>query len=128
MMKRTLLTIVAVALMSLGMAASAHAQGKAGDNSASVFVGRWTGVKDFNGHQDTPYDGTAWWDLRADGTFLDNADETGTWSASGTHFSLQYGAGGVTVFTGTLINGVVVGTMHNSDSSFTGAFAIWRPE
>jgi hypothetical protein len=125
-MKRALLSIVAAAVICLGMAPGAYAQDKPGE--AAGFVGRLNGVKDFNGHQDTPYDGTAWWELRADGTFIDNANETGAWSAQGSHFTLQYNAGGVTVFTGTLIDGVVVGTMHNSDSSYTGAFAIWRSE
>lgn len=120
--------MVLAAFLSCCFSAAAYAQGKPGEGAPPAFVGQWTGVKDFNGHQDTPYDGAATWDLRPDGTFIDNANETGWWSASGAHLTFQYSGGGATEFTGTLVGDVVVGTMHNSDSSYTGAFAIWRPQ
>src|ERR1043165_3180455 len=97
-MKRALVALLGAALMRFDVA-SASAQSKPHESAASV-VGRWNVVKDFNGDVDTPYDGTAWWDLRADGTFVDNLGETGVWSASGDRFTLQYGAGGRTLFTG----------------------------
>ena len=121
-MKRLLVAMLAATLIMFG-SANASAQGKP-DDSAASFVGRWNVVKDFNGDVDTPFDGTAWWELRADGTFVDNMGETGAWSASGDRFTLQYGAGGRTVFTGRLISDMVLGTMHNLDSSYTGIFAM----
>ena len=122
-MKRMFAALFAVALMTFGFAANASAQGKPNDNSVS-FVGRWNGVKDFNGDVDTDFDGTAWWDLRADGTFVDNSGETGTWSSSGDSVTFQYGAGGQTIFRGRLFDDTVLGTMRNSDSSYTGIFAM----
>jgi len=122
-MKRMLTALFAAALMTFGFAANASAQGKP-DDSAVSFVGRWNGVKDWNGDVDTPYDGTASWDLRADGTFTDNMGETGTWSSRGATLTFQYGGGGQTIFTGRLFDDTVLGTMHNSDSSYTGIFAM----
>ena len=122
-MKRMFAALFAAALMTLGFAANASAQGKPGDSAVS-FVGRWNGVKDFNGDVDTDFDGTAWWDLRADGTFVDNSGETGAWSSSGERITFQYSGGGQTTFTGRLFNDTVLGTMRNSDSSYTGIFAM----
>ena len=123
-MKHLLVAILAAALIAFG-SANASAQGK-GDDNAAAFVGRWNVVKDSNGDIDTPFDGTAWWELRADGAFVDNMGETGAWSASGDRFTLQYDAGGHTIFTGRLISDTVLGVMHNSDSSYTGIFAMRR--
>ena len=126
-MNRLLATFVAAIVIALSAAPSALAQGKPSDNAAA-WVGRWHGVKDWNGSEVTPYDGTAWWDLRSDGTFIDNSGESGTWGVHGVTFTMQYGAGGLTIFNGDLIADTVLGAMHNSDSSYTGIFAMRREE
>ncbi len=114
----------AAALMIFGFAAHASAQSKPGDDAVS-FVGRWNGVKDWNGEVDTPYDGTAWWDLGADGAFIDSSGpRPAPAHRAATRLTFQYGAGGQTVFTGRLFGDTVLGTMRNSDSSYTGIFAM----
>lgn len=123
-MKRMVVAMLAAALLAFGPA-NASAQSKP-DDAAVSFVGRWTGVKDWNGEIDTPYDGAAWWDLRADGTFVDNMGETGVWTSSGASLTFQYNEGGQTIFTGRLFSDTVLGAMHNSDSSYTGIFAMRR--
>ena len=63
-----------------------------------------------------------------DGTFVDNSGEAGHWRSAGIELVFQYDGGGLTEFSGRWISGTVLGTMHNSDSSYTGIFAMWPME
>lgn len=92
-------------------------------------LGRWTGSWDWTQPDDEALgrvDGAGWWELRSDGTFIDDANGSGRWWLRGNRITLRYGEHG-TLYEGVVTNGnTIVGNMRTSDSSSTGSFSITR--
>jgi hypothetical protein len=120
---------VAAALMFLALSTAPSIAQDKGPASGAVltsadYVGVWSGVSDWRGVEG--YDNASMrWDLRADGTFLDDFNETGTWGVGADgYIAVQYGTGGQARYSGTIIGNVLVGTMTTGE--YSGAFAMRR--
>lgn len=113
----------------LALALSMTFAGAAGAQQDGYFLGRWAGPTDWTGRdgdEAARFDGNGWWEFRSDGTFVDDAGTVGRWWSNGDRISFQYQGGGQSIYEGRLFNNVILGTMHNSDSSYTGIFSISR--
>jgi hypothetical protein len=88
------------------------------------YVGKWVGNTDWRGVDGFDSVGS-WWDFRSDGTFVDNSNETGTWSVgSDGYVNFVYSGGGQSKYTGTIIGTVLLGSMTNGSAN--GVFALRR--
>ena len=126
-MKRVLIIAAAVVFLAFSAGPSfAQKEGGAPAHTAADYVGTWNGALDWRGVEgyDNP---TARWDLRPDGTFVDDFNDTGSWSVSSDgYISVQYVAGGQARYTGIIMGNLLFGTMMTADGNYSGAFAMRR--
>lgn len=125
-----LVTLFAAALAFLAFSAGpsfAQKEGSAAPTlTASDYLGSWSGAIDWRGVEG--YDNAAArWELRPDGTFLDDYGDVGAWSvAADGSFSLRYNTGGQARYSGIIMGGLLFGTMVTADGNYSGAFAMHR--
>ena len=126
-MKHVLAIAAAVVFLALSAGPSfAQKEGGAPALTASDYLGAWTGALDWRAVEgyDNP---TARWDLRPDGTFVDDYNDTGSWSVDADgYISVQYVGGGNARYTGIIMGNLLFGTMVTSDGQYNGAFAMRR--
>ena len=126
-MRHVLAVAAAIVFLAFGAGPSfAQKEGGAPALTASDYLGSWNGAIDWRAVEgyDNP---TARWELRPDGTFIDDYNDTGSWSvgADGS-FSLQYVGGGQARYSGTIMGGLLFGTMTTAAGDYSGAFAMRR--
>jgi hypothetical protein len=120
---------VAAALVVLALASPSAAQKDAGSApvlTAADYLGTWNGAIDWRAVEgyDNPH---ARWELRSDGTFVDDYGDTGSWSVGPDgYISVQYSGGGNARYTGVIMGSMLFGTMVTSDGQYNGAFAMAR--
>ena len=126
-MKHVLAITAAVIFLALSASPSfAQKEGGAPTLTMSDYAGTWNGAIDWRGVEgyDNP---TARWDLRADGTFIDDYDSTGSWSVGADgYLSLQYNEAGQARYTGIILGNLLFGTMVTAAGDYGGAFAMRR--
>jgi len=111
-------------LAALLAVASIPSAAAAASLTAQDYVGKWSGQTDWRGIEGYDSDGS-WWQFASDGTFIDNGNETGTWSVgSDGYITFTYGGGGHSIYNGTIVGGTLLGTMTNGDAN--GVFALRR--
>ncbi len=117
-------TLVFLALSAAPTAAQDKAPGTV--LTAADYVGAWSGAIDWRAVEgyDNP---TARWELRPDGTFVDDYNDTGSWSVSADgYISVQYAGGGQARYTGLIMGNLLFGTMTTANGQYSGAFAMRR--
>jgi hypothetical protein len=126
-MRRVLGVAAAAFFLALSAAPSAAQDKGAASLSASDYLGTWRGVTDWRAVEgyDNP---NGRWEFRTDGTFVDDANDTGPWSVGADgyiNFSYPSG-GGQARYTGTIVGDTLVGTMTTAAGDYSGAFAMRR--
>jgi hypothetical protein len=126
-MKRILAIAATVVFLAFSAGpALAQKDGGAPVLTASDYLGTWSGAIDWRAVEgyDNP---TARWELRPDGTFVDDYNDTGSWSVGADgYISVQYVGGGNARYTGTIMGNLLFGTAVTADGQYSGAFAMRR--
>jgi hypothetical protein len=122
--RAAMICLALAAAPTLSAPALAQPKPAAAALSAQNYVGRWTGETDWRGIEG--YDAVnAWWDFRPNGTFVDNHNETGTWTVGADgYITFTYDLGSRSRYYGVIVGGTLLGTMTNGES--TGVFAFHR--
>lgn len=125
---RRVLAIAAAAVFLVFSAGPSFALKKTGAPTLTMsdYVGTWSGAIDWRGVEgyDNP---TARWDLRADGSFIDDYGSAGSWTIGPDgYLSLQYNEAGQARYTGVIMGNLLFGTMVTADGQYTGVFAMRR--
>jgi hypothetical protein len=126
-MKHILAIAAAVVFLAFSVSPSfAQKDGGAPALTASDYLGTWNGAIDWRAVEG--YDNEhARWELRPDGTFVDDYGDTGTWSVGPDgYINVQYNAGGQARYTGTIMGGLLFGTTVTAAGDYNGAFAMRR--
>jgi hypothetical protein len=126
-MRHFLGIVVAAVFLALSADVSVAQQSRAAPVlTASDYVGTWNGAIDWRAVEG--YDNaTARWELRPNGTFVDDYGDTGSWSVGADgYLSLQYVGGGNARYTGIIMGNLLFGTTITADGQFHGAFAMRR--
>ena len=127
-MKRALV-MAAIVFLALGAGPSFAQKNDAAAApvlTASDYLGTWNGAIDWRAVEG--YDNShARWELRANGVFVDDYGDTGSWSVGADgYINVQYNAGGQAHYTGLIMGDLLFGTMTTADGSYSGAFAMRR--